>query len=276
LKEKYRKKIARSFDSKSKFYDNYSIVQKEIARRMIGRLSLTKINPLNILDLGSGTGYLASLIAEKYPSASVTCLDISEKMILECKKKNNNFKLVISDIEKLPFNYSSFDLVVSSFTLHWCEEIDKIFFDIFKILKDNGLFMFTTVGPSTLKELQEAYANVDDNQHINSFTDLHLYGDSLLNNKFQDPVMDMEEVVVEYRTFHDVLDSLRKTGANTLIGTSKPYTKKSDYIRLLNSYPINKKNKLYPVTYEMIYGFSWKNHNQKESNNTKVIPIKKI
>ena len=151
----YKKRIQHAFNIKASSYDEYSIVQREVGRRMIERLDLLKFKPLNILDLGSGTGYLAQLLASKFPSANITCLDLAENMLLECRDKNANFNLVVSDIENLPFKPSSFNLIISSFTLHWCEEVEKIFYDVKKSLRSDGIFMFTTVGPNTLKELQK-------------------------------------------------------------------------------------------------------------------------
>ena len=153
--------------------------------------------------------------------------------------------------------------------------MERIFSDIHRFLKDKGLFLFTTVGPSTLQELRDAYLFVDEEQHINTFSDMHLYGDSLLKHGFHDPVMDIENIVIEYNSFKDVLSSLKKTGANTVIGQEPKFISKSSYNKLAKNYPLNNTNKRLPVTYEMIYGLAWKN-NLKSNENIGVIPIKNI
>ena len=265
-----------SFDKKASSYDKYSLVQDEVARRLCDRLSSITIKPMNILDIGCGTGYLSNMLFKLYPNANITCLDISLNMLEESHKKNSSLNYVLSDAENMPFKNNKFDLIVSSFTLHWCFEIEKIFFDIHRFLKDKGLFLFTTVGPSTLDELNTAYYEaVDSERHINYFSDMHTYGDLLLKFGFQDPVMDTEKIIIEYKTFKDVLDSLRKTGANTVMENISGYTSKDSYRKLSEAYPINQSNKRYPVTYEMIYGTAWK-HSENTDENTGVIPIKKI
>ena len=251
-------------------------MQNEVSKRMIERLKLMKFKPKTILDLGSGTGYLSNILKQMFPDAKITCLDISLDMLLECSKKNTKFNLVVADAENMPFNNEVFDLVISSFTLHWCEEIEKIFSDIHRYLKNNGVFMFTTVGPNTLIELNNAYANIDGEQHVNSFTDMHVYGDSLLKCGFYDPVMDVENLIIEYSSFANILKSLRKTGANTVIGQKASYMPKESYKKLANSYKKNKGNGRFPVSYEMIYGVSWKNIKDNPNKNTDVIIIKKI
>ena len=274
--ENYKKKIAKSFNSKSSTYEEYSLVQNEVSKRMIERLKLMKFKPKTILDLGSGTGYLSNILKQIFPASKITCLDISLDMLLECRKKNTKFNLVVADAENMPFDNEVFDLVISSFTLHWCEEIEKIFSDIHRYLKNKGVFMFTTVGPNTLIELNKAYAKIDGEQHVNSFTDMHIYGDSLLKCGFHDPVMDVENLIIEYSSFANILKSLRKTGANTVIGRKASYMPKESYRKLTNSYEKNEDNGRYPVTYEMIYGVSWKNIKDNPNKNTDVINIKKI
>ena len=274
--ENTKNKIIYSFDKKASSYDKYSLVQDEVARRLCDRLSSITIKPMNILDIGCGTGYLSNMLFKLYPHANITCLDISLNMLEESHKKNSSLNYVLSDAENMPFKNNKFDLIVSSFTLHWCFEIEKIFFDIHRFLKDKGLFLFTTVGPSTLDELNTAYYEaVDSERHINYFSDMHTYGDLLLKFGFHDPVMDTEKMIIEYKTFKDVLDSLRKTGANTVMENISGYTSKDSYQKLSEAYPINQSNKRYPVTYEMIYGTAWK-HSENTDENTGVIPIKKI
>ncbi len=275
--ENYKKRIQQAFNIKASSYDEYSVVQREVGRRMIERLDLLKFKPSNILDLGSGTGYLAELLLSRFPLANITCLDLAENMLHECREKNTDFNLIMSDIESLPFKPASFNLIISSFTLHWCEEIEKIFYDVRKSLQSDGVFMFTTVGPNTLNELQKAYKYIDIEQHVNSFTDMHLYGDSLLKCGFDDPVMDLEEIIIEYPTFKGVLNSLKKTGANTVIGQEPVYLGKKSYTSLSSAYPKNKDNGHFPVTYEMIYGMSWNRlKSDIDHSQGKVIPIKKI
>ena len=271
----YKNKIMYSFDKKASSYDEHSFVQKEVARRLCDRLSNITIKPINILDIGCGTGHLSDMLFKLYPDANITCLDISYNMLVESNRKNSNLNYILSDAENMPFKNNKFDLIISSFTLHWCVEIEKIFFDIHRFLKDEGLFLFTTVGPNTLEELGTAYLAIDSEKHINIFSDMHLYGDSLLKFGFQDPVMDMEKIIIEYNTFKDVLDSLKKTGANTVMHSKPIYISKNSYQMLSKTYPTNHINNRFPVTYEMIYGIAWKNPENTDKN-TGVIPIKKI
>ena len=271
-----KNKIMCSFDKKASSYDKYSLIQDEVAQRLCDRLSNITIKPVSILDIGCGTGYLSDMLFKLYPLANITCLDISLNMLEESHKKNSNLNCILSDAENMPFKNNKFDLIISSFTLHWCFEIEKIFFDIYRFLNDKGLFLFTTVGPSTLDELDTAYYEAGDSvRHTNYFSDMHTYGDLLLKLGFHDPVMDTEIIVIEYASFRDVLDSLKKTGANTVVGQEPKFISKSSYQKLSKNYPVNKDGNRLPVTYEIIYGIAWKNYDNTNENSG-VIPIKKI
>ncbi len=273
---KNKQKILDAFSSKYKTYDQYSIVQKEVSMRMMERLKSIKSSPKNILDIGCGTGFLSKLLAKNFPDSNIICLDFSHEMIKSCRSKNAKFNLVVADAEYLPFKANSFDLVISSFTLHWCTEIEKIFLDIYNILNNDGFFMFSTVGPDTLIELRNAYKLIDDNKHVNDFHDMHIYGDLLLSSNYNDPVTDVERIIIEYDDFSEVLKSLRKTGASTVQSSNSYATSMKTLKDLEKFYQINKQNNCFPVTYEMIYGLAWKNLTQNHEKRSGVIPIKKI
>ena len=232
-------------------------------------------------DIGSGTGYLANHLQSRFPKANVVCLDISEKMSIICKSKNNKLYNVCGDAEFLPLKQSSFDLIVSSFTFHWCKAIEKIFYDVKNILSEKGIFIFSTVGPDTLIELKGIFKKVDDRQHVNDFLDMHIFGDLLLSLRFSDPVMDVERLTIKYKSFNELIKSLRCTGSNVVISDdrntsdSKIISKK--YISLMKQvYKQNTKNDFFPVTYEIIYALAWKNLPKKIMKNKKVIEIKKV
>jgi malonyl-CoA O-methyltransferase len=71
--------------------------------------------------------------------------------------------------------------------------------------------MFSTFGPDTLKELRASFA--DGYVHTQRFTDMHDYGDMLVECGFADPVMDAEMLTMTYASFDDLLADLRRSGS---------------------------------------------------------------
>jgi len=85
------KKIKRiAFNRAAKTYDDYSVLQKQISLDLFDRLSLIKIAPNFILDLGSGTGENNSGFKNIYKNKNIINYDFSERMlirVLNQKKK---------------------------------------------------------------------------------------------------------------------------------------------------------------------------------------------
>jgi malonyl-CoA O-methyltransferase len=104
---------------------------------------------------------------------------------------------------------------------------------------------------------------------------MHIYGDILLTTGFDDPVIDVEKITMEYPSVHNVFNSIKKIGANTLINSHGNNITKSMYKRIINLYPKTKKM-MYPVTYEVIYGASWKKSKRRGKKSSNFIEIKKI
>lgn len=98
-----------------------------------------------ILDIGAGTGLLSALLLEKYPEATITLIDISEKMLEVARKRfagNPHVQFVAGDYsrERLPGTY---DLVCSALSIHHLDHEDKkrLFFRIFHVLNPGGIFV---------------------------------------------------------------------------------------------------------------------------------------
>ena len=273
--DNYKKRIRESFNRRANTYDSYGIIQKEVADRVFDRLSAIKIQPNLILDLGCGTGFLTQKISALYPDAKIISLDFSEKMLRICRSKVNHTSPVCADIENIPIKESCFDLIISSLTFHWATDLYGTFLKTHQLLKNNGCFLFSSIGPDTLFELRAALNKVDSSERVNRFIDMHHYGDALLKIGFSDPVVDNEKIIVEYKSFSDVLKSLKKIGANTVEKVSDKKLSKNNYRTARDSYKMNK-NTNYPVTYEVLYGLAWKKTPSNPKINEDVIPIKKI
>jgi ubiquinone/menaquinone biosynthesis C-methylase UbiE len=96
---------------------------------------------LNVLDLGSGTGYPALLGAQVVgPTGSVVGMDLAEQMLAAAERKAkrlglNNISFRTGDVTSLPFDANSFDAVTSRFCLMFLPEIPKAATEIARVLK---------------------------------------------------------------------------------------------------------------------------------------------
>ncbi len=211
--------VRRSFDRASRTYDADAAVQGEIRTRLLERLDIVRLQPSAVLDLGAGTGQASRELKRRYPSAQVVALDSSLAMLRESSRHQRflrKFMPVGGDAHRLPLQSQSFDLVLSNLLLEWCHDPDAVFAEAARVLRPKGLFMFTTVGPDTLKEVRELWRGVDPFTHVHRFIDMHDFGDALLRAGFAEPVMDTERLTVTYPDLAALLGEIRGSGARNL------------------------------------------------------------
>lgn len=81
-------------------------------------------------------------------------------------------------------------------------------------IKVNGFLMFSCLGPDTLRELRAVYAKEGWPDPAHGFTDMHDWGDMLVESGFAEPVMDMERITLSYSSATALLHELRDLGRN--------------------------------------------------------------
>ncbi|BCN92392.1 malonyl-[acyl-carrier protein] O-methyltransferase [Thiomicrorhabdus immobilis] len=284
-----RQHIQQHFNHAAPSYDDAAILQKTVAERIDERLALTTIGPNTILDVGAGTGLLTQQVIKRYPHAQLFAVDLSPSMLkmaqprLQAPRWPNlpkpfnqflsNCKLtkaiatrqaataVNADVNQLPFADDSVDLIVSNLMLQWCDDLDQVFAEFRRVLRPEGLLMFTTFGPDTLKELKQAWQTADATyEHVNNFIDMHDIGDALIRNGFGQPVMDMEIFTLTYDQPMGILKDLKAIGAtNANKQRNNGLMGKQRFSAMLNAYEAlrsHKDNKI-PATYEVVHGHAW-------------------
>lgn len=255
-------KIRRAFDRAADSYDAAAVLQKEVCRRLLEKLEYTRLSPQLILDAGVGTGEAVVPLMQRYKKSRLVALDLSERMLSRALAHGGLMRkpeLVCADIEQLPFCENSFDLVFSSLTLQWCNDLPATLRELLRVLRPGGLLMFATFGPDTLRELRACWQQIDDAVHVNQFTDMHDVGDELLRSGFADPVMEAETITVNYETVDMLMADLRAIGANaTAQGGRAGLTTPAVLSRLRQAYEHYRQENLLPATYEVVYGHAWK------------------
>lgn len=253
-----------NFNRCAKDYHQYAEIQQEINRRLLEHLDLMRLQPNIILELGAATGYGIKLLKQRYREATVIGVDFAEQMLLQLRKQAGWFKkpiVVNADIANLPFSPQSIDLIVMNLTLAWCDDLNQIFPQIRRLLKPEGVLLFSTFGPDTLREIRQSWQEVDADQHVHEFIDMHDIGDLLVQAKFLDPVMDMEYLILHYERLENLWRDLKKTGMHNrrqdrmqgLLGKEKFQHFVQQYQSLKTS------DNIFPATLEIIYGHAWGN-----------------
>lgn len=280
--------ISKDFSNAADTYDAAAIVQQEICNRAIERLQMLKLEPRTILDIGSGTGKSTRGLQMQFPAAHVISSDVALPMLVQLKQMQPPLQqassTVCCDAEQISIKDGSIDLVFSTSTFQWCEELQQVFAECWRILKPDGVLVFTTFGPDTLKELRQSWAQVDQHIHVHSFMDMHHIGDLLLASRYGDPVVDMEVITIEYQKSQQLLRDLKDTGSRGKFGrgdVSEGLMGKSKFQKFEAAYEqYRQKNGLLPASYEIIYGYARKpstNNKQTVSSQAEIhIPVSEI
>lgn len=259
-------RVRASFDRAAGSYDAAAILQREVRERMLQRLELVKITPRVILDAGCGTGHASVALGKRYRDSQVISLDIAMGMLQQTLAHYPWTKRLLgqkrpsalcADIEQLPLKDASLDLIWSNVAIQWCNDLDSAFTCMARVLRPEGLLMFSTFGPDTLKELRAASGG--DHVHVSRFIDMHDIGDALVRAGFSDPVLDVERFVLTYDDVLSVMRDLKAIGAhNAAAGRARGLLGRGFLNRLTEAYEQFRHEGKLPATYEVVYGHAWK------------------
>jgi len=205
-----RRAARRRFERAARTYPEFSRLEGEVAARMLERLDYIRLEPRRILDAGSGPPRRD--LRKRYPQASAIALDFSLGMLPRPGSwrwiTGDRLVSICADMERLPLADGSVDLVWSNMALHWLSEPLPALREFRRVLSPDGLLMFSTLGPDSLKELRAAAGA----GRVHAFIDMHDLGDMLLAAGLAAPVMDMELLNLEYPDADTLLGDLRGSG----------------------------------------------------------------
>ena len=255
-----RRVVRRHFARAAGTYDGAAVLQRRVADEMIQRLDVVRLQPRALLDLGCGTGYVTRALARRYRRARLVGLDVAHAMAAHARRAAGWFsrtRSVAGTAERLPFAAGAFDMVVSNFMLPWCEPA-AVFAECRRVLRPNGLLVFTSLGPDTLAELREAWRRVDEAAHVHRFLDMHDVGDALVHAGFAEPVMDVERYTLTFADARAVVRDLRALGAqNAQRARPRGLTGRRRFERFLAAYDALAHDARVPATVEVVYGHAW-------------------
>lgn len=265
-----------SFGRAAETYDAAAILQKQVRTEMLSRLDLVKLNPKVILDAGCGTGMASHALQLKYAKSQVVSLDFAYPMLQKTRKTRAHMglthqlkswlcgtkqNLLCADIEALPLASASTGLIWSNLAIQWCNDLDAALQEFHRVLQPEGLLMFSTFGPDTLRELRVASSAASGNEYtsVSRFIDMHDIGDALVRVGFSAPVLDVERFTLTYDDVKSVMRDLKSIGAhNATDGRARGLLGRGFFEKLEQSYEQFRVDGKLPATFEVVYGHAWR------------------
>jgi malonyl-CoA O-methyltransferase len=244
-----KRRISESFDRAAASYDDHSDLQRVVAKRLCQWP--TSIEG-RVLDLGCGTGY----IAENLAPIECVGLDIAPSMLFKASDKLGPQQLICADMESLPLTYAGFDVVISSLAVQWCSSLELCFEEIARVLKAGGQWVFSSLGPNTLTELEQAWSDSgDEHVHVNRFHSAEQVMLAAEHSGFELQLSAREEQTREYPDLRALMRDLKGIGAHNLNGGSnKGLTGKQAFAKLEASYERSRNPRGFlPASYDVHY-----------------------
>ena len=236
-------------------YEQHAALEQEVCTRLLERTVFNLSSPLQILDLGCGTGTGSAQLKRTFRKAQVVGMDTSLAMLSQVRRKSSMLrplKAVCGDIGALPFAARSADMVFSNLASYWCPEPMAMFAEFRRVMRPDGMLLFSTFGPATMNELGEAWAGVDEEVELPVFPDLLEIGNALVAAGFREPVMDREMITLNYPQLDALFDELEATGTSLLVHGWERW--KTARMELKQAYAPMLIDGKYPLSFEVVYG----------------------
>jgi malonyl-CoA O-methyltransferase len=247
-----KSKIKSSFNQSNQSYNQNAILQKIVADNLFQLAKENISKAKDIVDLGSGTGFIADRILSNFPDKNIIQLDIAKEMLA-----GNPFQTykIVADIEALPLKNNIFDLALSSLSFQWLNNLPETIPQILKTIKKHNSisnnFYFSLLGNESLKELKSSCHNCKINLSVNNFlTEFELR--STLNSLGLNYHIHSELILFYYDDLYELLKSIKLIGAG--YSDNRGYLGKKQF-ELLNSFYLknfNTNNKVC-ATWQVFY-----------------------
>ena len=191
----------------------------EVAKRMAQRLVLMRSQPTHWAHWQPSLGGWSSheIVSGQYPQARCTVVESEAPLLSQARQKLappwwNRWR------NRLPGFASSLDqpaqMVWANMGLHMQARPQALMAQWHAALAPEGVVMFSCLGPDTLRSLKGIYSQQAWPPAAHDFTDMHDWGDMLLEAGFAQPVMDMEHITLTYPDVPSLLAELRTLGRN--------------------------------------------------------------
>ena len=193
----------------------------EVGRRMQERLQWIMQKPAAWCSWEPLYGGLAAhqSVVERYPQSALTIVENqpAHEAALRAQLATPWWDVSRWRQPKLQWGMpaaGSMNMLWANMALHNHPQPQQLLQSWHQMLAVDGFVMFSCLGPDTLQELRTVYAEQGWPAASHEFTDMHDWGDMLVQAGFAEPVMDMERITLSYSDASKLRAELRELGRN--------------------------------------------------------------
>ncbi|KAF3852658.1 hypothetical protein F7725_006013 [Dissostichus mawsoni] len=211
--------------------NQYDYLRDEVGGRVADRVyDIARTFPL-ALDIG---GVCGAFVPDRH----------LEKALKQRRQSEIPTHHVLADEEFLPFKENTFDLVVSSLSLHWINDLPGALRQIHQVLKPDGVFIGAMVGGETLYELR-CSLQLGETEREGGFSP-----------------HDTDEVQVHYPGIIEVMTDLQGMGESNCAWNRRSMLNRDSILAAAAIYKemYGSEDGSVPATFEILYMIGWKPH----------------
>uniref|UniRef100_A0A9J7ZG97 Arginine-hydroxylase NDUFAF5, mitochondrial n=1 Tax=Cyprinus carpio carpio TaxID=630221 RepID=A0A9J7ZG97_CYPCA len=241
--------------------DKYDYLRDEVGSRVADRVyDVSRTFPL-ALDVGCGKSHMAEHLSKDIVER-LFLTDISDSSLRNRRKCEIPSHCVLADEEFLPFKENTFDLVLSSMSLHWINDLPGA------LRQPDGVFIGAVVGGETLYELRCSLQLAELEReggfapHISPYTAVTDLGNLLGQAGFNMLTVDIDEVQVNYPGMLEVMSDLQGMGESNCAWNRKSLLHRDTILAAAAIYKemYGNEDGSVPATFQILYMIGWKPH----------------
>nr|CAG4647216.1 EOG090X09JT [Megafenestra aurita]SVE92510.1 EOG090X09JT [Megafenestra aurita] len=266
--DRQAKQLQRESAASRKDYPVFNYLKDEVGYRLSDRVYDINRKFNVALDLGCGFGHVSKHLTKEAVDELVMC--DSSALILEKASTPKDTSVVwrkmVVDEEALPFEPESFDIVMSSLSLHWVNQLPSTFSQVMKSLRPDGVFIGALFGGETLYELRGALQLGETEReggfaaHISPFAAIRDIGGLLNAAGFTMLTIDTDEIRVGYPSMFELMNDLKGMGENNASWIRKLHMHRDTLFASSAIYKelYGNEDGTIPATFQIIYMIGWK------------------
>ncbi|CAL7952216.1 unnamed protein product [Xylocopa violacea] len=248
----------------------YDYIKDEVGYRLADRVFDIKKTFKKALNLGCGRGHVSRHILAEHVEELILA-DMSPTFLNQAETTEGvKVSRMVMNEEDFSLEPDSLDLVISSLSLHWVNDLPGCFRSINKSLKNDGVFIGALFGAETLYELRSSLQLAELERdggisaHISPFADIRDIGSLLTRANFTMLTIDTDEIVIGYPSIFEVMWDLKGMAENNATRNRKLRLNKDTILAAAAIYKelygkVKEDGTPYvPATFHIIYLLGWK------------------
>lgn len=198
-----------------------------------------------VLDFGANACNIAKALTRENPDpdpatpvsprlstkmSELTAVDVSQALLYRDADLPFNdhmpiIRQVLGDQENLPFESESFDMVMSSLSMHWINDLPGVLAQINRVLKPDCPFIGAMLGGDSLYELRGSLQLAEQERkggispHVSPLADVRDIGGLMQKAGFKMLTVDVDDIIVDYPDTFALMQDLQAMGeSNAVLG----------------------------------------------------------